>query len=574
MVDYRPKQRMFIMAPTRTPRHPALAPLTLALALGLAACNGGSNGGSNGGGSGGTPTAVTVSPALGVVKEADVRLLALDGSELASGHMDASGSVTLPEADLDGGFIVEMSGNASASYFDEGANAWRALPAGSVLHAASADGRGDVAVTALTEIAYRRAQQLAGGGTLTAAAITQANDELAAWLARVPVSIATDGSQVLPDTAPDILAPATPVGGAVQLSSSNAAGRYAILLATLSQQAFAGAMENADPCVANVDCSPLLPVIAQLATDFADGVLDNKNPHGGSQGLPFIDPAVSPVDVLDPAAPREDLTPQEEIGREFPGTHTLTCDGYGEPATLAIQDNGAMALSGPLGSYSLPFDDVSNQVGPFVQHTYRLTPTGKAFVARLRHLDGSSLVDDLRINAHVDGSVQVIKGAATTNCHTSFTHGEAQPGIPYFTNILVGTHFYCLTNSSEGVVQVTVDWTPTTWSINGIVQPEQYGNVTQYSHFMFKQASLLFGAVKVNTYEQYHWGQEATSGFVGLSRAQLRYQGYPQFTVYDMASGPYNQGPGNCYPQAQEWYPMATGEGSIMINFGDRVLTL
>lgn len=556
-------------------------PALLALVLALAGCNGGGNGASGSGSTGspdagGSPSSVAVSPALGVVRDADVRLLALDGHELASGRMDQSGSLTLEGADLGSGFIVELSGNADATFFDEGAKAWRALPAGSTLHAVSADGRGEVAVTALTEIAYQRALQLAGGGALDAADIGQANSELAQWLARVPVSIAADGSQVLPVTLPDILAPAQPVGGAVQLSSSTEAGRYAILLASLSQQAFTGAVENADPCVANVDCSPLLPVIAQLATDFADGVLDNKNPHGGSEGLPFIDPAVNPVDVFDPAA-REDLTPQEEVGREFAGSYILTCQGDSQPTTMVIQDNGAMTLSGPLGNFDLPFDDVTRK-SPLVQHTYRLTPTGKAFTARLSHMEAGAVyydvVDDLTIEAHVNGSVQLTKGATTTSCSTAFTRGNPTPGIPYFTNILVGTHFYCLMNSSAGVVQVTVDWTPTTWSINGQLQPQQYGGVNQYRHMMFKQAYPLPGSTEISTYEQYHWGEEATPEFVGLSRAQLRYQGYPQFTVYDMGAGQYMQGPGNCYPEAQEWYPMATGEGSIMINFGDRTLTL
>jgi hypothetical protein len=508
------------------------------------------------------------------VRDADVQLLALDGRVLASGRMDSSGSLAL-DGVLDGGFIVQMSGNADATYFDEGANAWRDLPAGATLHAVSADGRGEVAVTALTEIAYRRALQLAGGGALDAADIGQANTELAQWLARVPVSIAADGSQVLPVTLPDILAPAQPVSGATELSSSTDAGRYAILLASLSQQAFTGAVENADPCVANAGCSPLLPIIAQLATDFADGVLDNRNPHGGSQGLPFIDPDVSPVDVFDPAEPREDLTPQQEVGREFPGTYTLTCEGDSEPTTMVIQGNGAMTLNGPLGSFDLPLDDITSTT-PLVQHSYRITPTGKAFTARLSHLEQGAVyyqvVNDLEINAHVNGSVQLKKGATTVNCSTTFAHGNLQPGIPYFTNIVVGTRFYCLTNSSAGVVQVTVGLTPTSWSINGVVQPEQYGALTYYRHMMYKQGSSSSG--RVSTYEAYEWGEASTPNYFSLSRGGLRYQGYPQFTVFDMGVGQYVQGPTNCYPDPQEWYPMATGEGSIMINFGDRVLTL
>lgn len=547
--------------PTTSPR---LRTALLALGLALAGCNDND-----------TPSSpLTVSPSLGLVRDADVSVLALDGRPLASGRMDQSGSLILRAAGLGGGFIVEVRGNDDATYFDEGVNAWRALPAGTVLHAVSADGRGEVAVTALTEIAYQRALQLAGGGPLGDAHIEQANAELAEWLARVPVSIAADGSRALPEATPDILAPALPVEGAVVLNSATEAGRYAILLASLAQQAFAGAAENADPCVVDAGCSPLLPVIALLATDFADGVLDNKNPHGGSRGLPFIDPDVNPVEVFPEAPPREDLTPQEEVGREFPGSYTLTCAGHSEPTTMVIEDNGAMTLSGPLGNYSLPFDDVTRK-NPLVQHTYLITSTGKAFTARLSHLvfgdPHYDVVDDLEIHAHVNGSVQLVKDGVTVDCSTSFTHGTLQPAIPYFTDFLVGNHFFCLANSPDGPVEVTVDIAPTTWSINGVVQPQQHGAITVYKHIMFKQA---YPADTLHTYEQYHWGEEQTPEFFSLSRAMLRYQEGPLFNVFDMGVGEYIQGPTGCYPERPDWFDYAIGEGNILADFGETELTL
>lgn len=543
-----------------------LRPLLLSLGLALAACNDSSNDKA-------APAPLTVSPSLGVVRDADVRVLTLDGRELASGRVEASGRLALQVGGLGNGFIIEMSGNDDATYFDEGANAWRALPAGTVLHAASPDGRGAVAVTALTEIAYRRALQLAGGGALAAAHVRQANAELAEWLARVPVSIGADGSQVLPGSTPDILAPALPVDGPAALDSGTAAGRYAILLASLAQQAFAGAAENADPCAADAACSPLLPVIATLATDFADGVLDDKNPHGGSRGLPFIDPDVSPVDVFQEAPPSEDLTPQQEVGREFPGTYKLSCAGHSAPATMVIESSGALTLTGPLGSHVLPVDDVT-LTSPLVEYGYHLTPTGKAFTARLVHMEAGSpyyqIVRDIEINGHVDGSVTIVQGDTTTHCTTTFSHGTAKPPIPYFTDLVVGTHFYCLANGTSGIIEVAVDLAPTSWSIDGVVQPQKHADMASYHHITFKQT---YQTDKVATYEHYQWGEEGSPDFFTLSRAMLRYE-VPLFNVFDMGAGEYIQGPGNCYAERPADFDYVVGPGSIMLNFGETNLTL
>jgi hypothetical protein len=554
---------------------PRTAPALLLLALALAGCNSdsppatASNG--NGSGSPAATTSLTVSPSLGLVRDADVRVLSLSGAVLAESPMDGSGNLDLEVSGLDRGFVVEVSGNANASFYDEGLMAWRALPVGSTLHAASADGRAAVAVTALTEIAYRRATQLVGGGTLTAAAITQANAELADWLARVPERIDGDGTHVLPAEAADILHPAQPVDDLTALSSGTAAGRYAILLATLAQQAYEGAAANGDPCLADVGCSPLLPLIAQLATDFADGVLDNKNPHGGSNGLPFIDPDVDPVDVL-PPAPSTDLTPQEEIGREFPGTYMLTCSGDSEPTTMVIEGNGAMTLSGPHGTYSLPFEDVTRKA-PLVEHVYRITPTGKAFTARLEHLEFGEpyykVVVDLEINAHASGSVQLVKGNSTINCTTSFTHGELQPRVPYFTDILFGTTFICQ-QGGPGTLR-TLTFGPTSFRQDGVLQSTQHGAISEYKHVMYKTA---YPADRLHTYEYYNWGTSVAANFLSLSRGMLRYQGYPNLSTFDMQHAGNMSGLVNCSPEGPSW-AMEVGTGSgIVLNFGDTQLTL
>lgn len=546
----------------------------LALGLSLAGCNEGDSETTQNSSapSSVTPSLVTslsVTPSLGFVRKADVRVLDLAGHELASGSMDDSGTLTFPTG-VKGGFIVEVHGNDDATYYDEGVRAWRALPADTILHAVSPDGRGAVAVTALTEIAYQRAQQLANGGSLNETVINQANGELSTWLARVPERIEADGTQVLPAGPPDILAPAQQVDGGERLRSDTPEGRHAILLASLAQQAYAGAVKDNDACAEDARCSPLLPLIANLATDFADGVLDVKNPHGTSMGLPFIDPDVHPGDVFYKA----DLTPQQEIGREFPGTYTLTCAGDSQPTEMVIHANGEIGLTGPQGNYWLPFDDVTVK-NPLVEHAYRITPTGKAFTARLMHLEYGSpnykVVKDLEINAHVDGTVQLVKGATTVNCHTTFTYGNLQPVIPYFTDILVGTDFICTHTGGGPLTLGTLSFGPGSFLLDGVLQPVSHSGIGKYNHVMYKTA---YPADTLHTYEYYEWGQFFTDNYLSLSRAMLRFQGFPHMNTFDMQSTNNWQGMTNCSPDGPELLPeLFQGEGIVM-DFGGTQLSL
>lgn len=570
----------------------SLLPMTmLALGFALTGCNDDSSKAGSGESASAT-AALSVSPSLGFVRNADVRVLDLAGKELAKGRMDDSGSITFP-LNVKEAFIIELSGNDIAFYYDEGLRAWRPLPAGTILHAVSPVGRGAIAVTALTEIAYQRALKLAGAGTLSIAHITQANAELAAWLARVPESIAAGGLQVLPTGVSDILVPAQPVAGGERLSSSTAAGRYAILLASLAQQAYAGAVKQGDRCVENSACSPLLALIAYIATDFADGVLDNRNPHGGHNGLPFIDPSVDPVDVYPeaPTAPGDDLTPQQEIGREFSGTYSLSCAGSNKPVTMMIAADGAMTLSGAGDTIELPYDDLARS-SPLVEHAYRITPTGKAFTARIVHIEPGILRDvngmqaqsyttvvDMEINAHVSGSVQIKQGKLTANCTTTFTQGELQPPIPYFTDILYSPDFIC-TQAGGGPLRLgTLSFGPTSFLKNGVLQPVRHGDVHEYKHAVSKWRPTDIVSVvsrPVTNNESYSWGTHATLSdiYLSLGRAALRWQGFAHMDHFDMQSTDNWQGMTNCSPEGPQ-FAIALYQGNgIVMDFGDTELSL
>lgn len=546
----------------------------LALCLALAGCD--SGGGDTSGSTGAT---VTVKPALGRVQYAGVRLTDLTGRELGTGQMGSGGELAVGVASgaLAGGFIVELAGGPDAVYYDEGAREWRPLPAGTTLHAASADGRDQVAVTALTEIAYRRARQLAGGGALAPAHVVQANAELADWLARVPLRIESDGSPVSAGDTPDILAPTLAVDGGTVLSSGTPEGRYAILLASLAHGAHAGAVSTGDACASDASCSTLLPLIATLATDFADGVLDDRNPAGTSQGLPFVDPDVDPVDIFpDVSAPyAEDLTPQEEVGREFPGTYSLACAGETDPVTMVISDIGEITLDGPLGSYSLPFDDVT-RTAPLVAHEYRLTPTGKAFRARLQHIEAGTpynqIVTDLEIVAHASGSVTLTRAGGSTNCSTTFTHGQPAPRLPYFTEIVDGNGFVCTMAGGGPLTLGTITFGPDFFLVNGALQATRLGQVSGYRHIMYKQ--VTWQAVPA-TYEAYEWGSFDSDQFLSLSRAMLRYQGYPYMNVFDLQHAGNLQGMTNCgVGEATVDVSLLLGKEVIVLDFGDTDLML
>ncbi|MBS7807944.1 IPT/TIG domain-containing protein [Variovorax sp. PCZ-1] len=234
------------------------------LAIGLVACGGG-GGGSNPPNTQINATGLSVTPSLGLVRNADTSATCLANSAvLGTGTTGTSGRVSLSlNAGCSGPVMVSVVANAGTTYFDEGVNAFVAMaPVGTSMRALLPSLAGastlSLGVTPLTEIATRQAIANAGGN----AANVGVNQVLAA-----NTNVVT---QVLGSTVTlDILAEPTLISS--QPTSGNLgtgmADRYAFYLAALARAA------------GHTGTTPALDAMNALAADLADGTL-----NGGSSG--------------------------------------------------------------------------------------------------------------------------------------------------------------------------------------------------------------------------------------------------------------------------------------------------
>jgi hypothetical protein len=230
------------------------------LLISLIACGGG--GGSSSGISAAPPasnSSMVVTPSLGLINGADVKATKLDGTQLGNTvKTDNSGKATLIFPDYSGPVIVEVAGNATATYFDEALGTNTAFGAGEKLRVALDSIKAQVGVTALTEIALQRAEALAGSTTLlTTTAIQTANEAIRQALA----------SEITDITTPPQLISQNTTSGALDTSNPS---KYAAKLAALAKMAKATGG-------ASILTSPALAITKQLADDYKDGVIDGKN---------------------------------------------------------------------------------------------------------------------------------------------------------------------------------------------------------------------------------------------------------------------------------------------------------
>lgn len=225
--------------------------LASALAVAVAGC-----------GSDSSPTTtLVITPSLGQVKNASVLVrrgaspaAALAATPLVTADTGSTGTVTVRVPGV-GPFIVEVQGDADATYIDERTGE-RPFAAGQVVRALVPAGAGNIGVTPLTDAAY---QFLAESGMpLSAANVAAANNAV---------------RQALAPGLADILSVPTPWMAAAPGNDSLTGGQadqYAVLLAALANMtSYASAS------------SPMLALLADLQADIAaDGALDGAG--GGS----------------------------------------------------------------------------------------------------------------------------------------------------------------------------------------------------------------------------------------------------------------------------------------------------
>lgn len=304
-------------------------------------------------------SSMVITPALGKVQGASVRVLNLHGRVISQGIIGSSGSVEVQLPATRSGFVIELLGGPAASYFDEGTGTFRPLPAGRVLHAISASPRSSITISAFTEIIYQRARTLAGTEAPTSAQINQAEAE---FVAAFPPS--AGGSYL------DI--PAM-VDDPTDLPDDSAwAGAHALQLAGLAQHAFLLALHAQPDCVNSLSCSPLLDMTDAIARDFSDGVLDGLQAGSALDSALYPDPFASQLTLRDEislglqffqsrvkAAIANVPLSDRRIGERFTGNYALSCAksapaaGTTLPAQLTIAADGSFAATGEFGSMVL-----------------------------------------------------------------------------------------------------------------------------------------------------------------------------------------------------------------------------
>lgn len=231
----------------------------LAVAVSLAACNNTNKPEPTGV----TPAAssVAVSPSLGLVRNAQVKIFQADGTTLlGEGTSSNSGVVDVSYVNYTGPVVIEILGGGTAAYFDESLQAFTALPAGERIRAMAVLPDVNIAVTPLTNLAYEIAKAR-GVSPLTADDVNDINEQVRA-------AIAPGINSIL--AIPELVSAAT-----ADVLDNTDAGRHALILAALAD-------------LSSSDASPALNTLRALANDGADSALDGLV-NGSSITVPYSD---------------------------------------------------------------------------------------------------------------------------------------------------------------------------------------------------------------------------------------------------------------------------------------------
>jgi hypothetical protein len=249
-----------------------------------------------GGGGGSDPlptsTSVTVTPSLGRFSErTPVKLKKPDGTELASGSLDANGKHTFSLTGYAGPVVVEVLGGADVTYYDERTKGLAAFAAGKTLRAVMPALQAEVGVTALTNAAAAQLEDpVLGFKNALATTINGANAKVAAVFG-------------LPDI---LVAPKTVDGTtAATLNVATPGDKYALVLAALAKTA-TGTNAAAD-------------VADALASDLKDDKLDGVDSTSSTPTAPIANapaPATMTTKYEEAATELADETSQSFIKQQ------------------------------------------------------------------------------------------------------------------------------------------------------------------------------------------------------------------------------------------------------------------
>lgn len=239
----------------------------LSMAMLLVACNGNDDDpvGAKSLAKSTTPTlkTLTVTPSLGKILNAKVKLKnAANNAPIGEQNTGSTGKATFTIPSTVSTVIAEVQGGNGAQYFDEATGQMVDLPLGAIIRAATTivANNSEIGVTALTEAAVKRAETLAGTGSI----VPQLNAAKAQIEAAFGVA--------------DILKAPTLVGSQQELAAlgSSAAEQYALRLATLAKVA--------QQQLGTAETAPALKLAQAIANDLADG---NINGSGNTGALPY-----------------------------------------------------------------------------------------------------------------------------------------------------------------------------------------------------------------------------------------------------------------------------------------------
>ena len=216
--------------------------------LGLSACGGGGGGGSS---TAAADTTVTVSPSLGKFSAgAHVKIKTPGGTVLGSADTTSAGTASINVGTYSGPLVVEVTGDTTVTYYDEGQAQSKPFGASEVLRAIAPSVQTAVGVTPATHAAVEAIKSANSGNipaAITSSTISTANNKIATALGISDVLLA-----------PKLVDATTATNKTLDVG--NAADKYALQLAALAKLASSG--------------KTALDVAKDLAQDMSDGKLD------------------------------------------------------------------------------------------------------------------------------------------------------------------------------------------------------------------------------------------------------------------------------------------------------------
>lgn len=303
-----------------------------------------------------------VYPSLGELQLAKVRVYEADGRTLiGKGYTGTVGEVELSTGPGTGPILIKVFSDGTTTYFDESLDGFVGLPAGEAMHALVPSRIGAVAVTPLTDLAYRIAVAQ-GLFPLTANEVNELNERVRTALAPElnsiirPVTILGEMPVCSGDPATDTCLDDTQENRyALRLAAMALLGNGEALPAVHVMNALRsdildadgdgvgvidGLDRNGDPINQAYDPNTLVPDVKNLLSGLA-----------GSHGSPELQAAVAD------AAQYPDISLSVDLANIDDGSNFSGCSGVDDPNLPAALKNQSFHLTYQQADATSPYTD-------------------------------------------------------------------------------------------------------------------------------------------------------------------------------------------------------------------------